>query len=381
MSEVTQKTAIGLGILLAFACSVANAGEPVLRVAGPLTTLYKAADSRCDRNFIPDAPARAFRRKDGSVVLIAPHYDNWILHGSSLLTVKADCHGVLLKTAYRQTVPGNLWIEATFTDDGQHIFALASQDLTDENERNGCKPKAPGGCWSNNIVFLESSNGGESFNVKSILPFATANMNAVSDSKRSGYFTTSNISSVVGESYFMLYTEGLTNQSPGNCLFRSKAPTNPASWFGWDGHAFTVQLGTSNVSARACKPIMKNYGPARSLIYIAKYHTWATVFAARLADKSGESRSRPGFYAAFSSDLLKWSDPVLLLQEPLVARVDSTAYIASYPSLIDPESASRNFDSIDEAEPVLFFTVKHLLNGNGTMNRDLVYVPLKLLKQ
>lgn len=270
--------AIWLGAILGFAGSIANASEPILRVAGPLMTLYKVADSGCDKNFIPDAPARAFRRKDGSVVVTAPHYDNWILHGDSLLTAKPDCRGSLLKSFYRQSVSGNLWIEATFTNDGQYIFALASQDLTDENERNGCKPKAPGGCWSNNIVSLDSSNGGESFDVKSIRPFAAANMNVVSDSKRSGYFTTSNISSVAGVSYFLLYTEGLTNQPPGNCLFRSNAPTNPSSWFGWDGNAFAVQFGTSNADLRPCKPIMKIYSPARSLVYIPKHHTWITVF-------------------------------------------------------------------------------------------------------
>jgi hypothetical protein len=372
---------ICIGAFLGFACSIASASEPILRAAGPSVTLYSAASSGCDKNFIPDAPARAFRRKDGSVVVTAPHYDNWILHGDGLLTVKPDCHGALLKSAYRQSVSGNLWIEATFTDDGQYVFALASQDLTDENERNGCKPKAPGGCWSNNIVSLDSPNGGESYNVKSIRPFATANMNAISDSKRSGYFTTSNISSVAGVSYFLLYSEGLTNQPPGNCLFRSNAPTNPSSWFGWDGNAFTIQFFTSSLDFRPCKPIMRVYSPARSLVYIPKYRTWITVFTARLKDQKVESQSRPGFYASLSDDLKKWSDPVLLLQEPLVPRLDSGDYIASYPSLIDPKSASQNFDSLDDTEPVLFFTVQHLSKGSGTMNRDLVYAPLTLLKQ
>jgi hypothetical protein len=376
-----KMTAVRLGVVLGFACSIANAAEPVLHVAGPLMTLYRAADSACDKNFIPDAPARAFRRKDASVVVMAPHYDNWILHGDGLLTVRADCRGALLKSAYRQSVPGNLWIEATFTDDGQHIFALASQDLTDENERNGCGPKAPGGCWSNNMVFVDSSNGGESFNVQSIRPFATTNRNVISDRNRAGYFTTSNVSSVAGDSYFLLYTEGLIDQPPGNCLFMSQTPTNASSWFGWDGNTFTVQFGTSGANLRACKPVMKLPGPARSLMFIPKYHTWITVFAARLEDQNGDSQSRSGFYTSFSADLIKWSDPVLLLQEPLVPRLDSNAYIASYPSLIDPKSASRNFDSIDETEPVLFFTIQHLLNGSGTMNRDLVYAPLALLKQ
>ncbi len=53
-----------------------------------------------------------------------------------------------------------------------------------------------------------------------------------------------------------------------------------------------------------------------------------------------------GFYTATSRDLLHWSEPRLLMPGPTLYDDACTAGgpLISYPVLLDPSSASRNFD-------------------------------------
>ena len=57
-----------------------------------------------------------------------------------------------------------------------------------------------------------------------------------------------------------------------------------------------------------------------------------------------------GVWWMTSPDLLSWSEPALLWQVPLLWRRDCAAPAAyAYPSLLDPASPARNFDSVGGA--------------------------------
>jgi hypothetical protein len=86
----------------------------------------------------------------------------------------------------------------------------------------------------------------------------------------------------------------------------------------------------------------------------------------------------PGFYYSQSPDLVQWRPPRRIMRAPTRPRTDDPNLFMSYPSLLDPQSASRNFETLDSEDPVLLFTVQHLERGRGTMNRDLRYVPLRV---
>ncbi|GAA0576279.1 hypothetical protein GCM10009416_13690 [Craurococcus roseus] len=58
--------------------------------------------------------------------------------------------------------------------------------------------------------------------------------------------------------------------------------------------------------------------------------------------------------------------------------MDDPDVVTNYPSLLDPGSAFRNLDTWDSLGAVLLCTVRHIKNGNGTMNRDLQYDPLRI---
>ncbi len=57
---------------------------------------------------------------------------------------------------------------------------------------------------------------------------------------------------------------------------------------------------------------------------------------------------RHGIWLQRSADLLAWSGPELLVELPLLWRRDCAAPAAyAYPALISPESASRNFETVE----------------------------------
>ena len=55
--------------------------EIQLSITSAIETVYSWRKDRCSDDFIPDAPARAFRKSDGNLIVIAAHYTNSILQG------------------------------------------------------------------------------------------------------------------------------------------------------------------------------------------------------------------------------------------------------------------------------------------------------------
>jgi hypothetical protein len=276
---------------------------------------------------------------------------------------------------------GSLWIEATYTEDGRNIVGLVSQDLRANIKAQGCDAAGqPGKCWVNNIIAVKSDDMGETFAPLAPEKRIVASLGQTYSAKntvRFGYFTASNIVAADGFFYVFMYAQGEGVQEPGNCLFRTDNPLDASSWRGWDGSDYTIVPRPEGRKVGGCRPIAPRVltHEVRSVNYITQSKTWVAVFTNRL--KVGSEREAiPGFYMSTSRDLLNWSAPSRIMAAPTRPRIDSNERITGYPAIIDPESRSRNFDTIDSSKPVLLYTVQHLKNGQGTMNRDLVYVPL-----
>jgi len=92
--------------------------------------------------------------------------------------------------------------------------------------------------------------------------------------------------------------------------------------------------------------------------------------------KPGES----GFYYSVSTDLVHWSEGRLFLPlaTPWTPGCDQDHF--AYPSLIDVDSPSRNFDVAGE-EPYLYFVRQRLDGCRVTMQRDLVRTKMRLLAE
>lgn len=368
---------LAAGLVLAFVGEGA-AQSVTLSPAGAPRTLYRWSTDRCEDEFIPDAPARAFRRADGRMVLLATHRENWALVGADFAALKPDCQSVLRSS---QQGAGELWIEATYTRDGREVVALVSQDLSKRVRAEGCERDSPGRCWLNNILAARSTDMGRSF---ALLPGPGRVVATLGDRypaaarARHGAFTTTNIVQHAGSHYMMAYLQAEPTQPPGNCLFRTADPFVPGSWRGWDGQDFSLDFAVQG-NTRPCLPIAPQVlrTEVRSLSYLPGPGLWLAVFHGRL-QLEGDAAPVPGFYYAQSRDLLDWQPPRRIWAAPTQARRDDATMVTNYPSLLDPESRSRNFDTLDSGRPMLLFTVQHLRQGQGSMNRDLQYLPLQV---
>lgn len=371
-------------IMLSFAIGRAAAQAPTLTPAGPPETLYRWTSDRCEDEFIPDAPARAFRRADGEMVLMASHRENWALVGRDFASLRPSCEATLRSSRERPQDDGFLWIEATYTPDGRRVAALVSEDLRRPTLRGGCNPQGQAGrCWLNNILAAASEDGGRSFALLRPEARTVATLGGRYPdraTRRYGAFTTSNIVEHDGAYYVMVYLQGEGVQPPGNCLFRSDDPFRPERWRAWDGQGFTVEMRDAAAS-RSCRPVSPSVlsQEVRSLSYDSRRRTWIAVIRHRLR-LPGDEQPVPGFYYATSSDLLRWEGPRRIMMAPTRARTDSTTETMDYPAIIDPGSRSRNFDTVDSDAPALIFTVQNLApgRGTGTMNRDIRYVRLRV---
>jgi len=87
-----------------------------------------------------------------------------------------------------------------------------------------------------------------------------------------------------------------------------------------------------------------------------------------------------GFYYAFSTDLIHWTRRQLLFETvltPLYQPGDPDPI--AYPSLLDPDSPTRNFETTDQTA-YLYFTLFYYQNSQMTWDRDLVRVPVQFFR-
>jgi hypothetical protein len=384
MNRILWPTMLINGFLISLISSLAFAQDqptPKVEPNGPMANLYDWKTQKCEEEFIPDSPARAFRRADGKVTLIATHRENWSLVGSNFKSLRPNCRSMLRsKSNTTANSPlGLLWLQAFFTTDGKNIAALVSEDRTEINKALGCvaPKKLDGHCWLNNILAAQSNDMGQSFRVlaKNRTVATLAEVYPPKTRARFGAFTASNIIRKNGFNYFMVWVQGVGVQPKGNCLFRSDDPFRPERWRAWDGQNFTVDMHRP-VKNQTCKTIPNLPHEVRSLTLHTRSGRWIAVMGG-LQKLEGDSEVIPGFYYTTSSDLFNWSPLKRIMAAPLMSD-GKQPYTLNYPSLIDPDSKSRLFDTIDGNNPMLTFTMHHMNNGRGTMNRDLKFIPLKV---
>ncbi|NIP53479.1 MAG: hypothetical protein GWN00_05405 [Aliifodinibius sp.] len=86
-----------------------------------------------------------------------------------------------------------------------------------------------------------------------------------------------------------------------------------------------------------------------------------------------DNREVWGFYYSFSDDLIHWTHRKLLVEIELPWTVEfpgsDTSYL--YPTLLDPESPSMNFETTDNTA-YLYYTRNNF--GHGSLDRDLIRV-------
>jgi hypothetical protein len=375
-------TLLAFLVLLALGTAARAQQLPTLRVDGQPEMVIAAEAMQCAGKGggidVPDMPPTAFKRADGVVMLLAGNRFNYPNTGSSLEDVKRrDCGSLLVSTrsAEPSAFADSEWLVALYSENGSDVIGLVHNEyhgeehglpqcvITSQRDRE---------CWYASTTLVLSRDGGKTFtrpsaphNVVAALPYKFS-----PTMKRAG---TSN-AKVVGNPYdgqmYVLVTNIERNRPgrAGECLLRAN-PGKPMSWHAWDGQGFTRPLASPYATQRSGDCVRVIQGPVTSLRYLPRFKSFVAL---QLTGNKLEYR--------FSNDLLKWSAPRELEFQftSLGSYKPGDPEPLEYFSLLDPASASRNFDTL-ESRPYLYF-VRWRTNAKGLVNsrRDVMRVRLAI---
>lgn len=370
---------VHLGVIFGLLAAVPAAGA-TLEAQGSPQVVFRAVADGCDARDIPDAPARAFRDYAGRVHLYAPHDVNRGLEGTSLDSVKPDC-----RVAYRggesddpAAYDDRAWLAAFATEDGRTVYALVHNEFQGHRRPALCPSGQYMACWNNSVTEAVSTDGGATFRRLGVV--ATLPWRYRGDLGRHvGYFNPSNIvHKGDGYLYALVFAVGTETQGGGACLIRTDRPGDPRSWRAWDGQSFSVRFmdpyrESGDPGRHVCAPVGKGAltAPVSSVVRHERSGQWIATMAAVRPEGMG-------VFVSSSPDLITWTKPVLALPLTISGKQKCDEAAAwNYPSLIDPASPSRMFETVGD-EAWLYLTRFNLADCKLGMDRDLVRVRVRV---
>ncbi|MBV9079043.1 MAG: hypothetical protein JO048_16390 [Methylobacteriaceae bacterium] len=349
--------------------------------AGPVETVFRWKDAGCPADFIPDSPARAWRRPDGSAMLIAAHYGNGSFSGPSLDALQPRCR---VRTGGEEDADparfdDRFWVQALYPVPDGRLLALVSHEYMGKRHPGRCRfADAPGPrCWYSAILAATAGPDGLSFTLRPRAERVVAAPPVPYDpdrAPRTGFFTTTNIVRDGAWLYALSWAEypGVR----GNCLLRAPAATPEGPWLARRGGAFASRLPGvyDQGEPGGCDPVGtdRQLGILRSVVRIGETGPFAGVFSVA----NGASRP-PGIYYSLSPDLVTWGEPRLLAPlRPWFGTMECQAFY-DYPSLIDPQSPSPVFDVAGRTLR-LYLTRFNWTSCDRGLDRDLVMLPVRV---
>lgn len=366
---------------------VAQASDAAIDLTGAPETVFAWHKDRCAKEHIPDAPARAFRDKNGAVHLFAAHYHNRAMVGPGLSGVRVNCASRFRgnRSSDPLALDDLIWLTSFHTADGNRVIALGHAEFHGYKHPALCPVAQYAACWRNGIIAASSDDGGRSFSRTPGRSAAVAALPYPYDGhvgRRTGYFNPSNIIRWKGKLYAFVFAEKYRAQRRGPCLLRSDPAAKNPVWRGWDGRGFSADLGEFPMVSRPpankfCIPVPGIRWTMTSLVrhqpsgrFIALFSGWLKV--------SPTGPVGVGFYYVSSRDLIRWSKPKLLLKRPLMFMFTcGEKEVFAYPSLLDETSPSRNFDTVSN-NAFLYVTRFNMSGCRLPMNRDLIRMPVRI---
>jgi hypothetical protein len=364
--------------------------DPVLEIVGEEEIVFDWSKDRCEAFDIPDLPVRAFRDDQGNVQLISAHFTNRRFIGSSLNTVKHDCTPILKSESLEDPAlySYHQWLSSPYTEDGKTIYALVHNEYYGSKELGRCPP-GDASCWYNAVTLAVSTDGGASYHAASEPPnhlIASAPEPFEKGAGPYGFFEPSNI--IKGQDgYYYAYLREHFYRKGGNvaevCIMRTRDLSDASSWRAWDGNEFSVSFINPYLkpdeakSARRCQgiPTEPGLGLMHQSIRFSTYLNRYVMVGNSATTING--RSVWGIMYSFSNDLVHWEPRKVLLELELPWTYqpgDPDYYL--YPSLLDPESSSRNFETTGK-HAFLYLTRFNKNTSNDPLNRDLVRIPVE----
>jgi hypothetical protein len=246
-------------------------------------------------------------------------------------------------------------------------------------------------CWYNAITFAKSTDKGNTYSHPAAPDHLVASVpyRYEPDTGPWGIFDPSNIvyNPRDGYYYVMLHLEKRFLQEWGTGVMRTKALDDSKSWRGWDGKDFNVQFvnpytkSDINPAQHICQPVSRDQ--IEKMHENLTFNTYFNKFLLVGATGVWNSKNKKvihGFYYSLSDDLIHWTPRKLIMEAKFPWTPDLLGEVLLYPSLLDPNDTSRNFEKTGQ-RPYLYYTRMHPYTPkNNGLDRDLVRVPLEFYK-
>jgi hypothetical protein len=279
-------------------------------------------------------------------------------------------------------------IGATYTEDGATIYAIVHSEYHGWEHLGQCSSGAwTDQCWYNGLTLAVSTDAGSSYQ-HSVAPplhlIASSPLQYEKDLGPRGIFHPSNIIKGADGYYYAMIRRvtlaPLASDEQWSCLMRTSDLSDPDAWRFWDGAMFEglfVNPYTdpiSNADDHDCSPIDRHdiADMTESITYNEYLEQYILTGTSTYGDKHG-------FFVSYSDDLVHWTHRELLLDSDLPWTVSNASdpYYA-YPSLLDPASTSRNFETIGKTAYV-YYTRNN--RSSGDLDRDMLRVPVEFFRR
>jgi hypothetical protein len=351
-------------------------------ISGEPEVVFDWTTDRCEDMDLPDLPARAFRDRDGQVQLIAGELRSI---GPDLNNQMHQCAGVI--ASHRDPNPANFnddeMVGATYTEDGETIYAIVHNEYHGSDHPGQCDESASYSCWYNSVTLAISSDGGASFQHPLTPPehlVANYPEKYVIREGAYGVFAPSNIIKRLDGYYYGIIQLIPTEGDFWNCLMRSDDLSDPDSWKFWDGNGFDGHFVNpytdtiSNVEDHLCPPI-----DFESILDMSSSLTFNEYLDRYMLVGEGTEDDIVGFYYSVSEDLINWTPRQLLYETPPPGSEKNPSNIfRTYVSILDPNSASKNFESVGKTG--YFYFTRSNDTANEGLDRDLVRIPVEFFR-
>ncbi len=363
--------------------------EPV-QIVGPEEVVFDFSRQSCGEQDIPDAPARAFRDANGTVHLVASHYISRQAMGPDLGRVEHRCN-IVMQSRYDgrpSAFQDKEWLFSPYTIDGRTVFALIHDEYQGYTRPDLCVARTNVRCWYNAVTLARSDDLGATFRHARPAPnhlVAEVPYRFERNQPRYGIFQPSSIVEKDGYYYSMVTTTRHRKQEGGTCVMRTKRLDDPASWRAWDGDGYDVTFVDPyrervDDADHVCEPASPDEISDMSLSLTYNTYFGKYLLVAPANQYNNRRRLVTGFYYSLSDNLIDWSQRKLIREVvvPETYRCGDRDPLF-YPSILDPTSGSRNFETSGR-RPYLYFTRMHYRACQQTSDRDLVRVQIEFSK-
>jgi hypothetical protein len=364
-----------------------------VEVTGAEQVVLDWSQDACKPADIPDLPARAFRDAQGRVQLIVSHYTNRRMVGPDLDHLTHDC-SVIMPSHYDPDpamYDDREWIGSTYTPDGKTVFALIHDEYQGQTHPGRCPSGKYFQCWYNAVTLAVSTDGGASFEHAAPPPthlVAAIPYPYVPDSGTAGIYQPSNIVHNPADGYYyaLLRVQQYQDQQQGTCVMRTTDLADPKSWRAWDGAGFNVRFINPYLEPNEppqdhiCQPV--SYDQIQTMVESLTFNTYLDSFllVGSAVEQQLDGETVSGIYYSTSDDLIHWTP------RKRITKVESRQTYecgdpdpVAYPSVLDPDSTSRNFETTGK-RAYLYFTLFNYQSCKETFDRDLVRVPIEFSK-